>query len=60
MNYFLYQILSKDIYPASLEMERSGNNDNVNYLDLNIYITPDGLSVSVYNKKDDFYFMLSP
>ena len=38
-------------------MERSGSNyKNVNYLDLNIEITPDGLSVLVYNKKDNFNF----
>ena len=36
---------------------RSGsNNKNVNYLDLNIEITPDGLLVSVYNKTYDFNF----
>ena len=38
-------------------MERSGNdNKNVNYLDLNISIEPDNISVSVYNKTDDFNF----
>ena len=38
-------------------MERSGsNNKNVNYLDLNIDITPDRLSVSVYNKTDNLNF----
>ena len=38
-------------------MGRSGsNNKNVNYLDLNIDITSDGLSVSIYNKTDDFNF----
>ena len=47
----------KDIYPVSSEMKRSGSNDkNLDYLDLNIDITPHGLSVSVNNKTDDLNF----
>ena len=57
LNYLYFHNIIKDVYPASLDMERAGsNNKNVNYLDLNIDITPDGLSVSVYNKTDDFNF----
>ena len=57
INYLNFQNLIKAIYPPSLEMERSGNdNKNVNYLDLNIDIKPNSISVSLYNKKDDFYF----
>ena len=40
-------------------MERSGNdNKNVNYLDLNINIKPNSISLSVYNKTDGFDFPL--
>ena len=57
LNYLYFHNIITSIYPPSLEMERSGsNNKNVNYLDLNIDIKPDGLSVSVYNKTDDFNF----
>ena len=38
-------------------MERTGNdNKNVNYLDLNVDIKPNSISVSVYNKIYDFDF----
>ena len=38
-------------------MERAGdNNKQINYLDLNINITNEGLAISVYNKTDDFNF----
>ena len=38
-------------------MERAGDdNKNVNYLDLNVSIEADCISVSVYNKTDDFNF----
>ena len=38
-------------------MVRSGNDDkNVNYLDLNVLIQQEGISISVYNKTDDFNF----
>ena len=56
-NYLHFHNLINVIYPPSLQMERSGNdNKNVNYLDLNVSIKPDGISVSVYNKTDDFNF----
>ena len=57
INYLHFQNIIKDIYPHSLEMERSGNdNKNVNYLDLNITIDKNGVSINVYNKTDDFNF----
>ena len=57
INYLYFQNIIKDIYPPSLEMERSGNdNKNVNYLDLNITIKSTGISINVYNKTDDFNF----
>ena len=57
VNYLYFHNIIKEIYPDYLEMEWSvSNNKNVNYLDLNKDITPDGLSVSVYNKTDDFNF----
>ena len=57
INYLNFQNLIKAIYPPSLEMERSGNdNKNVNYLDLNIDIKHSSISVSVFNKTDDFDF----
>ena len=57
INYLNFQNLIKAIYPPSLEMERSGNdNKNVNYLDLNIDIKHNSISVSVFNKTDDFDF----
>jgi hypothetical protein len=35
-------------------MERAGsNNKEINYLELNINITTEGLEISVYNKTDD-------
>ena len=53
MNYLHFQNIIKDIYPPSLDMERSGNNNkDINYLDLNINIKPTGISVNVYNKTD--------
>ena len=56
-NYFYFHNLIRTIYPSSLDMERAGNNDkNVNYLDLNITIETAGISISVYNKTDDFGF----
>jgi hypothetical protein len=57
LNYLYFHLIIKDIYPPSLEMERSGDdNKNINYLDLNINIEQDGLHISVYNKTDDFNF----
>ena len=57
INYLHFQNIIKDIYPPSLEMERSGNdNKNINYLDLNINIDLNGISINVYNKTDDFNF----
>ena len=57
INYLYFHLLIKDIYPQSLEMERAGsNNKEINYLDLNINITTEGLEISVYNKTDDFNF----
>ena len=49
-NYLYFHNLIRSIYPASLDMERAGdNNKNVNYLDLNVSIEADCISVSVYN-----------
>ena len=57
INYLKFQDIITDIYPLSLEMERSGNNNkDVNYLDLHIQISINGPSISVYNKTDDFNF----
>ena len=57
INYLYFHNIIKDIYPQSLEMERAGdNNKQINYLDLNINITNEGLAISVYNKTDDFNF----
>ena len=57
INYLYFHNIIKDIYPQSLEMERAGNdNKHINYLDLNINITEEGLAISVYNKTDDFDF----
>ena len=57
INYLYFHLLIKGIYPQSLEMERAGsNNKEINYLDLNINITTEGLEISVYNKTDDFNF----
>ena len=57
INYLYFHMIIKDIYPESLQMERAGSdNKNVNYLDLNINITPEGLNISIYNKTDDFNF----
>ena len=57
INYLYFQNIITEIYPISLEMERSGNdNKNVNYLDLNIKINENGPTISVYNKTDDFNF----
>ena len=56
INYLSFHMIIKDIYPPSLEMERVGtNNKNINYLDLKINIA-ETISVSVYNKTDDFDF----
>ena len=56
-NYLHFHNLINVIYPPSLQMERSGSDNKiVNYLDLNVSIKPDGISVSVYNKTDDFNF----
>jgi hypothetical protein len=58
LNYLYSHILIKDIYPPSLEMERSGDdNKAINYLDLNINIEEDGLHTIVYNKTDDLDLM---
>ena len=57
INYLYFHNIIKDIYPQSLEMERAGNNNkHINYLDLNIDISDEGLAISVYNKTDDFNF----
>ena len=57
MNYLHFQNIISEIYPPSLEMERSGeDNRNINYLDLNIKIEEDGPNISTYNKTDDFNF----
>jgi hypothetical protein len=57
LNYLNFHSLISTIYPPSLEMVRSGNdNKNVNYLDLNVIIQQGGISISVYNKTDDFNF----
>ena len=38
-------------------MERAGSNNKIiNYLDLNVNISTEGLEISVYNKTDDFNF----
>ena len=56
-NYLYFHNLIRTIYPSSLDMERAGNNNkNVNYLDLNVSIEVTGISLSVYNKTDDFNF----
>ena len=56
-NYLYFHNLIRSIYPPSLDMERVGsNNKNVNYLELNINIEATGISLSVYNKTDDFNF----
>ena len=40
-----------------MDIERAGNNNkNVNYLDLNVSIEVTGISLSMYNKIDDFNF----
>ena len=57
INYLNFNNIIGDIYPRSLEMERTGNdNKNVNYLDLNIKVGINGPSISIYNKTDDFNF----
>ena len=57
INYLKFQDRIADIYPQSLEMERSGdNNKDVNYLDLHIQIRENGPIITVYNKTDDFNF----
>lgn len=57
INYLYFHKLIKDIYPNSLEMERAGSNNKIiNYLDLNVNISTEGLEISVYNKTDDFNF----
>ena len=57
VNYLYFHNLIREIYPPSLEMERSGeNNKDVNYLDINIKIEDEGPNISTYNKTDDFNF----
>ena len=57
INYLNFNNIIGDIYPRSLEMERTGNdNKNVNYLDLNIKVGINGPSISIYDKTDDFNF----
>ena len=41
---------------SSMSFRTGSDNKNINYLDLNINITPEGLNISVYNKTDDFNF----
>ena len=38
-------------------MERAGDNNNVQYLDLNIAIGDTGIDIKLYNKTDDFNFI---
>ena len=58
LNYLHFERLISRIYPSDLRMERSGeDNKNVNYLDVNLIIHPDGNTETVlYNKLNDFNF----
>ena len=58
LNYLYFQNLISKIYPSDLQMERSGgDNKNINYLDVNLTIDPNGkVSTQLYNKLDDFNF----
>ena len=62
INHLYFHMIFKDIYRESLLMERArSDNKNINYLHLNINITPEGLNISVWNETDDFNFdVVSP
>ena len=60
INYKHFNQIIKHIYPSSLEASRSGsNNKEVEYLDVKLSITNDGLRTSVYHKVDDFNFAVT-
>lgn len=56
-NYLNFANLISDIYPEDLVMERSGDNNKViNYLDVSIRISSNGITTEIYNKVEDFNF----
>ena len=57
INYKHFEKLLPQIYPSSLEANRSGaDNKNVEYLDINIQITNSDTVTSVFHKVDNFSF----
>ena len=57
VNYKNFLDKAKEIYPADLILDRSGNNDrDVAYLDVRVTIDDNKISSSVFNKTDSFGF----
>ena len=57
VNYKNFYDKAKEIYPADLILDRSGDNDkDVAYLDVRITIEDNKISSSVFNKTDSFGF----
>ena len=59
LNYKNFDNRTSEIYPQDLILEKNGNNDKlVNYLDMTISIDDNGVSTNLYNKVNDFNFLV--
>ena len=57
INYKHFKNISADIYTKDLQIERSGEDDKeINYLDIKITISVDGIITNVFNKTEQFTF----
>lgn len=57
INYKNFNNIIADIYPPDLKVERNGENDKeVNYLDIKIIISGNGVTTNVFNKTEEFNF----
>ena len=50
---------TKEMYPAKLNLDKTNsNNDHCPFLDLDIYIFNGKLNTKIYDKRDDFLFLI--